>query len=105
MHWRARDVTSRETVGGDQSPGSLHSARDTQRADNVIQLASRSSPARLNSGSKEGQLFIDERELGACCLFIAFLSVVGGLLVLFYCGFHSFNPQSVQYQVGSYADR
>lgn len=81
-HWR----TARRLSGGNQSPGLHIDAYSTRVETNSI---------LPSSGSQAGQSLIDHRELGACCLFLAFLSVVGGLLVLIYVGLQSFIPQSV----------
>jgi hypothetical protein len=78
-------VGSRETVGGNQSPGS-YTAHDTQR-DNVIQLASRLPPGTVwpNSRSQEVEPFIHPFELGSGFLFAAVvllpIAVVSGVVI------------------------
>ena len=87
-HWGIPNVTAPMRSGVQPAP-EPHIAPNTQR-DNVIQLVARSSPARLNSRSKEVEPFIDERELGACGFLVAFLCLVGFILVVSYMGFQSF---------------
>jgi hypothetical protein len=83
-------VGRRETVGGNQSPGS-YIAHDTQR-DNIIQLASRLPPGTVwpNSRSQEIEPFIHPFEFGSCCLLLG-VCVLPALIVcaavFFYAAF------------------
>ena len=98
-------VTGGIAPGAQQRPRP-HIGADT-RANNVIQLPTALPPdaGRLNSAGrltaasplfiparpvlesrKVGESSLDERETAASFLFIAFLSLVGGLLILAYCG-------------------
>jgi len=94
MSARHFGLTTRSASGAQPPSGPLPSA-DTTRADNVIQLAGRSSPARLNSRSKEVEPFFDHREFGSCVLFFFVVTAPAVLVTAAVVGYALFIAEPI----------
>lgn len=95
-------LTTRATVGGNQSHGPHTSANSTRANSNIIpfSLADRflSRCDRLNSRSQEVESFIHPFELGSHLLFLGLMLlpivIVGGMVI----GYLALAPQPIEYQ-------
>ena len=82
------------STGGAHPLPASHSAHDTQRDSIPFPSGSLFESRDVSDPS------VDERELGACCFFLALLSLVGFVLLVGYVGLQSFVLEPVEYQRG-----